>query len=176
MRIYILGPSGSGKSYLASRLSKFYQIPHIEIDKIWTEYGGPKLYRSKPAQLTAEKDELRENVLREISRLADEDSWVIDGNYSYIRDILLGRADSVIFIKPSRHESGVNLLRRQLRGENRKRGYGLRDFIWHFRKANKSHDRLNKKLADITKSLPQLVVLRTKPEVERYIKYIETTK
>ena len=48
MKIYILGQSGSRKSYLASILALGYKIPHIEIDKVWLRYGGQALFATLP--------------------------------------------------------------------------------------------------------------------------------
>ncbi|TAK89270.1 hypothetical protein EPO04_04230 [Patescibacteria group bacterium] len=171
MRVLIIGPSGSGKSYLARKLSQIYQAPHIELDKIWLKYGGRSLYRTKPDELIAEKDSLRDNILGEVKSLTKGKDWVVDGNYSYVRDALLDKADRVILINFTKSTAIGNLIKRQLRGENRRRGYNLSDFVFHLPRALKNHSRSSQKLQQSIASHKDVVVLTDKTEINSYIAF-----
>ncbi|MBN2541809.1 adenylate kinase [bacterium] len=84
MRIVILGTSCSGKTTLSKELSRLYDIPHFEIDAI---YWGPG-WTAKPL------DEFRE-YMREV---VQEKSWIIDGNYNMVADIVWLRAQTIIWL------------------------------------------------------------------------------
>jgi adenylate kinase family enzyme len=83
-RIAVVGATGSGKTTLARRISAHLQIPHVELDALhwdrdWT-----------PAPL---------EVFR--ARVADAlsgDAWVVDGNYSKVRDVVWSRADTIVWL------------------------------------------------------------------------------
>ena len=83
-RVAVVGTSCSGKTTLARRIAALYGIPHIELDAI---YWGPNW---KPSDI----DEFRNAVEIETAN----DSWVVDGNYSKVRDIVWGRATHLIWL------------------------------------------------------------------------------
>jgi len=84
-RVAIVGPSGSGKSTLARRLAARLDVPQLELDSLfhqadWTQLPLPE-FRSAVAAFAA------------------GESWVIDGNYSRTRDLVLDRADTVVWLR-----------------------------------------------------------------------------
>jgi adenylate kinase family enzyme len=83
-RIVVVGTTGSGKTTLARRLAQRFAIPHIELDAFhwgldWT-----------PAPLEV----FRERIVQALTG----DTWVVDGNYSKVRDIVWSRADTVVWL------------------------------------------------------------------------------
>lgn len=83
-RIAVVGTTGSGKTTLARQLAQRLDLPHVELDALnW----GPD-WTSTPG------DVLRERTTRALSG----DAWVIDGNYSRVRDIIWSRADTVVWL------------------------------------------------------------------------------
>lgn len=100
-RINIVGTSGSGKTTLARQISQILNIPHVELDalhweKNWTE-ANPEVFRERlDAALRAER-------------------WVVDGNYSHVRKVTWGRADTVIFLDYPLHVIGWQVITRTLR-------------------------------------------------------------
>ena len=82
--ISIVGSTCSGKTTLAKHLSKILNIPHIELDAI---YWGPN-WKPKPFP------EFRE-IVKEISVA---DSWIIEGNYITVQDIVFSKAELVIWL------------------------------------------------------------------------------
>ena len=86
-RVVIIGTSCSGKSHLAKALSLKLSLPHIELDELhW-----------KPNWQERSKEEFSLLVNQSISI----DSWVVDGNYSMVRDIVWPKATTIIWLNYS---------------------------------------------------------------------------
>lgn len=83
-RITVIGTTGSGKTVFAQRLAQQLGIPHVEQDAI---HWGPD-WTPVPLQ------EFRERTSQSLSGQA----WTTDGNYSKVRDIVWGRADTVVWL------------------------------------------------------------------------------
>jgi adenylate kinase family enzyme len=83
-RIVIVGTSGSGKTTVAARMARELGFPHIELDALHWELNWTE----------ALPEVLRERVMK----AAEGSSWVIDGNYGMVRDIVWGRADTVLWL------------------------------------------------------------------------------
>ena len=82
-RLVIVGTSCSGKTTLARELSRILRAPCIELDAIhW-----------KPAWQPRSEEELRQMV----SEVVSGERWVIDGNYSRVRDIVWARGTTIIW-------------------------------------------------------------------------------
>jgi adenylate kinase family enzyme len=83
-RINVIGTSGCGKTTFAKRIADQLDIPHVELDALhwlpnWTE---------------TPLDEFRAKV----SDALQGETWAIDGNYSKVRDMVWGRADTVVWL------------------------------------------------------------------------------
>ncbi|MFF5233157.1 shikimate kinase [Dactylosporangium sp. NPDC000521] len=79
----VVGNSGSGKSTLGKALAARLGVPFVELDAIhhlagWQPIAVPEFRRK-------------------VGELAAGDGWVIDGNYSAVRDLVWARADTVIW-------------------------------------------------------------------------------
>ena len=83
-RVNVVGTSSSGKTTLARRLAERLGVPYVELDALHWE----------PNWTEAPNDVMRERVRAAIS----PDSWVIDGNYSAVRDLVWARADTVVWL------------------------------------------------------------------------------
>jgi adenylate kinase family enzyme len=128
-RIVIIGSTGAGKSTLGRQLSAILSIPHIELDALqWLPNWTP-----------APRDEFRERV----AQLVQSDTWIIDGNYGFVRDLVWGRAESIIWLDYGLSRIWVRLARRTftrlltkelLWGTNRERWSNLVEpdnlFVW----------------------------------------------
>jgi adenylate kinase family enzyme len=83
-RITVVGVSGSGKTFYASKLAQKLGIPHIELDALHWEPNW------QPAPLEV----FRQRVIEATCAPA----WTLDGNYSKVRDIVWGRAQLVVWL------------------------------------------------------------------------------
>lgn len=99
-RISIVGPSGAGKSTLAAELETRLGLPHVELDAVYHQAGW------LPLETQAFREVVRAAVLR--------DTWIVDGNYSKVRDLILARADTVIWLRYGRWLSTRRLLLRSI--------------------------------------------------------------
>ncbi|MBI3740305.1 MAG: AAA family ATPase [Chloroflexi bacterium] len=100
-RIVVVGTSGSGKTTFARELATKLGYPHIELDAIhwlpnWHE-APLEIFRKRVAQLTA------------------RECWVLDGNYSKVRDLTWGRADTLVWLDYSLQLILWRLMRRTMR-------------------------------------------------------------
>jgi adenylate kinase family enzyme len=77
----VVGCSGSGKSTLARSLARLPRVPNIELDAIFHQPGWTPLDDDTFKARVAEATEAR--------------AWVVDGNYSIVREMVWERADTV---------------------------------------------------------------------------------
>ncbi len=77
LRIQIVGTSGSGKSTLAKTLATNLDIPRLELDSIYHQANWTPLPDKQ--------------FRKQVTDFSSADSWIVDGNYSKVRDILDGR-------------------------------------------------------------------------------------
>ena len=83
-RVIVVGTSCSGKTTLAQQLSRALGSPHVELDAIHWQPG----WQERPV------DEVRQMA----GEAAAGGGWVMDGNYSAVRDIVWGRATAVVWL------------------------------------------------------------------------------
>jgi adenylate kinase family enzyme len=83
-RIVVVGTSGSGKSTLARTLAARLGLQHVELDAL---HWGPNW-------TPIEREALRARVVEALAAPA----WVVDGNYSMLRDLIWPRAETLIWL------------------------------------------------------------------------------
>lgn len=98
LRLQVVGTSGSGKTTLAEELARNLGSPHLELDSIYHQAGWTPLPET----------DFREQV----SEFCSAKSWVIDGNYGAVRDILDARITHLIWLDFPRWFVMWRLLRR----------------------------------------------------------------
>lgn len=105
-RISVVGVPGSGKSTVGRALATAIDAPFTELDSVFHQAGWTPLpvpeYRSAVADLVS------------------EDRWVIDGNYTAVRDLVWDRADTIVWLDPPRIAATARVLRRTLRRVTRR--------------------------------------------------------
>ena len=83
-RIAIVGTTGSGKTTLAEQLAPLLDAEHIELDALFWTPGWrpvmPELFRQRVEAATS------------------GERWIIAGIYGQVRDLVWGRADTLIWL------------------------------------------------------------------------------
>ncbi len=83
-RIVVVGSTGSGKTTVGKRIAEILKVPFVEMDALnW----GPN-WTERPLEVF--RKELREAV--------SGSSWVVDGNYSKVRDVYLPRTTTIVWL------------------------------------------------------------------------------
>jgi adenylate kinase family enzyme len=100
-RISVVGNSGSGKTTVAQAIAAALGAQHLELDAVF----------HRPDWQPLDTEEFR----RIVSEFTDGDDWVVDGNYSAVRDIVWSRADTVIWMDPPRYRVMRQLIARTMR-------------------------------------------------------------
>lgn len=100
VRFVVQGTSGSGKSTLSVALAKKLGLEYLELDGVYQQ----------PHWTPLDLEEFRARV----ASLAEQPGWVIDGNYSHVRDILWSRATTIVIIDLPRRVVMIRVIRRTL--------------------------------------------------------------
>ena len=87
-RVSVVGASGAGKSTVGTALARGLGAPFLELDSLQHQAGWTPL----PVA------EFRDRVAAAVSG----ETWVIDGNYSRVQDLVWARADTVVWLDPPR--------------------------------------------------------------------------
>ncbi|WP_207262111.1 adenylate kinase [Pseudomonas sp. GW101-3H06] len=121
-RTLIIGNSGSGKSWLAQRLSEQLQLPWTDLDHIHWLCDEHSIARSRAEALG-------------MARIAaSEERWVIEGVYDWIVSELLPRATALIWLSVEDEECVANIRQREAnRDENDELLIALLDWAGSYR-------------------------------------------
>ena len=163
MRIRIVGCSGSGKTYLAEKLSERYGVPHYDLDDlVWDNDAGEYGVRTVP--------EKRDAMLAELTARRD---WIIEGVYYAWCAETFRQADEVYLLdlplRVCRRRIILRFLRRRLGLEPGKRETlrSLRELLdWTERFSKKNLPEIRALLSDCA---GKVTVLHTKAEIDRVI-------
>ena len=83
-RVHVVGTSGAGKTTLGKHLAARLGVPHIELDALhWRPNWTP----------------LDRHIMRAwVYAMIQGEGWVVDGNYSFVRDILWQHGDTLVWL------------------------------------------------------------------------------
>ena len=162
MKIQIIGYSGSGKSTLARELGAIANIPVLHLDN--THFYGDWQER------TAEE---QSEIVRAF--IAENDSWVIDGNYTSVATERYAMTDMTIFLDFNRWHCFFAAYSRA-----RKYRYTHRPdlpcpdkFDRSFRRwiliDGRTKERKQKHLANLNATAGQKVVLKNRRQVKKFL-------
>jgi adenylate kinase family enzyme len=83
-RIVVVGVTGSGKTTLARQLAQGLNLPHFELDALHWEADW----------VEADEEIFRQRVRDSLAGRR----WVVDGNYSSVRDLIWLEADTLVWL------------------------------------------------------------------------------
>lgn len=121
-KILIIGPSGSGKSYLARKLAAHIAIPHTPLDDLNWNNDGPAIGIKRDE---ADRAARLEQVLQ-------QPAWIMEGIYYNWLGSAFNDADSIILLQPSTIKRRLYMLRRflsQKLGATKEKRDTLQSFI-----------------------------------------------
>ncbi len=85
-RVAVVGSSCSGKSTFARSLAVVLGAPHVELDALFWEPGwtaaAPETFAARVTAAVATQ------------------TWVVDGNFSAVRELVWAKADTVVWLDP----------------------------------------------------------------------------
>ncbi len=163
--IYILGTAGSGKSYLANKLSNILKIRSYDLDDIFWE----KKYYIK-------RDEKKREQL--LKTLAKKDKWIMEGVFSSWVEPAIKRSDLVIWLDPPFHIIVYRIFIRFFKRKLKRYRETWRDMFILLKYVKNYHAKhqeagyyKHKRL--IEKNNLKYVYLRNKKEINKFLKEIK---
>jgi adenylate kinase family enzyme len=103
LRIAVVGTSGSGKTTLAKALAAQLALPYVELDALNWQAGWRDLLRNDP-----------DEFVRRVALAVAADTWVVDGNYGLVRDLVWRRATHLVWLDYDRPLIMYRVIRRSL--------------------------------------------------------------
>jgi adenylate kinase family enzyme len=137
-RVMILGCAGTGKSTLARALGLRLGLPVVHLDTLYW----------RPGWVEPEAESFRSKVVEATAG----DRWITDGNFAgHTFDLILPRADTVLFVSQPRWLCFARVILRMLRDRGKRRpdlaegcferlGWRDRDFLmwmWNFERVSR---------------------------------------
>jgi adenylate kinase family enzyme len=162
-RILIIGSGGSGKSTLSIRLGSLLGLPVIHLDTLYWSPGWVEPDKSQWAKT--------------VRQVIEQDSWILDGNYSGTLAERIEACDTVIFLDVSRSICVWRVLKRAINHRGRTRPdmsagcperLNLTFLLWIWNYPNRSRRKVLE-LLDRARATKNVVHLRTRRDVERFI-------
>lgn len=100
-RVVVIGVTSSGKSTLAERLARYFDLDYIELDALHWE----------PNWQSAPLDVFRQRV----EKATQSEKWIVAGNYHTVRDLIWPNAEAMIWLDYSLGRVFWQLTRRTFR-------------------------------------------------------------
>lgn len=103
-RTLIFGNSGSGKTWLARKLTEIWQRTAIHMDDLRWEPGNYGVSRDN------------QTVVNEVVKAASADQWLMEGVYGWLAKPVLPRATTLVWIDLPEEECLANVKARGIQG------------------------------------------------------------
>ena len=165
-RVLVIGSGGSGKSTFAHHLGELLDIEVIHLDKIYWHRDWVETPRTE--------------WLQTVDRLLEQDSWIMDGNFSGSLERRLEVCDTVIFLDIPRSLCVWRVLKRAVIYRKRSRpdmalGCDERldpEFIrWVWNYSKRTRPKVVARMA-AHEAGKKVITLRSRYEVEEYLAQI----
>ena len=164
MKIFILGISGSGKTFLAKKLSEKLKIKHFDLDNLYWEI-----------KYTKKRDKSkRAKILDKI--LEKESDWIFEGIYNIWTEKIRDEADLIIWLDMPKNLMTWRILKRWLKRkkesrEKLKEVLSLIKFQRSYRKYKEKFDgSFYESHKDFLKDFKNLIIVKNKKDLEEIYK------
>jgi len=169
-RIIVIGSSCSGKSTFAKQLANNMRLDYIQLDQL---HWLPQ-WQERPA----------DQFMALIAEHTAKQQWVVDGNYSVVRDMLWPRATTIIWLNLPFHLVYYRAISRTIRRvltqeklysdnvETFSHSFLSKESIpwWVLITFHAKRKRYGSLLAQLDSTKINVVELRTKQQVDHYLK------
>ena len=158
-KIYIVGTMGSGKTYLAKKLSKELDISHYDLDDLYWKRKYD-LKNSEP------------NKKSNLEKILKNKSWIIEGVYTDWVDQAVKETDMLIWLDTHKNISSWRIFKRYIKrnnsNESLKDVFNLIKIVRKYKEDNPNSGYYQHKQM-IEKNDAYLVYLKNKKEVNKFL-------
>lgn len=166
-KVMIIGCCGAGKSTLAQQVAKKLQLPVLHLDAHYWQSGW----------VESEAEDWKQIV----AALLEQETWVMDGNYSGTLDLRLPHADTIVFLDLPHWLCLWRIGKRwwQYRGTTRPDmaancpehlNWPFLKYVWDF--PRKKRPKIVRRLQQLSDT-QQLIVLRSPAQVKAYVRSLD---
>lgn len=154
MKIYIIGPVGSGKTTFSKKLSKKYNIKYYELDKVaWDDDNG-NIKRTD------------EEALKIFDDILKNKSWIIEDIGRNLFKKGRYEADVIYYIKISRLKSYLRVIKRWIKQRMNKENYNcpptFKQLLYFISTVNSYYKEEKIKLNSLKENKDKLVFINNK--------------
>lgn len=157
-KVYVLGAPGSGKTFLAKKLSKTLGIEYFDLDDFFWE----KKYSMKRNE--DERDRLLQKIVK-------KKQWIVEGVYTSWTGEVVKNSDLVIWLDSPTHVLMWRIFSRYLKDNKESLGsmFSLLNYVRKYRKKGQNCGYFeHRKL--IEKHDVNFVYIKSKEEVDNFLK------
>lgn len=162
-RIFVLGNSGSGKSWLSGTLADRFDLSRLSLDDICWEPGG--FYKSRN----------EDDVISDLQEFSKKTNWVIEGVYGNFFEVLVPRTTQLLWLDLDAHFCADSVIQRGFANipwmdtEAKINGY-----LNHIRSYSKGNGSMSRSYHEnIFNSFPgNKKILKSRDEVNQFIQSI----
>ena len=169
-RISIVGSGGAGKSTFAHQVADILHLPVIHLDALYWQ----------PNWVATPQDEWREKQ----QQFVQQESWIIDGNYTSTLDLRFAVADTIIFLDFPRFLCLYRAVKRRIQFAGKTRpdmAEGCPEridrefFLWIWNYPNNGRVRVLKKIEQYRENR-QVIILRSPRKVQQFLHTLQIDK
>ena len=164
-KVFITGTVGSGKTWLANKLSKELGIKHYDLDEIEWE----KKY-TKRADI---KDKIKK-----INKILKTKKWIIEGIYDFWTKKAVEKSDLVIWLKPKTQTLKLRLIKRFMKNKFKRSSETFKDLKQLIISANNYNKHKEKNKAylghkNLVENKKNLIILENDSQKKKFLQKIK---
>lgn len=167
-KIYILGTSGSGKTYLANQLSRILKIKNYDLDDIyWIK------------KFTIKKEKRRDKLKK---LLKGKKQWIIEGIYTDWAIDAVKKSDFIILIDTPFKTRAYRILKRYIKrkikgnSESIKDCFNLIKYSSKYKKEHKNPESYQNHKSIIKRHNKKFIIIKNKRQINRFLNNLKSKK